>query len=241
MVGLMKRRKFTLIELLVVVAIIGILASMLLPSLAKAREASKVAVCISNQSQIFTAISMYADDNNSFMPKSKRGSGEWLIYQNRTTPNSLGFLMHEKNYLDSAQVFYCPSWKHPVAQFDVKESGGSRGGWPAEGNLHPSSWTWASLAMRLFPELGSERPVHLNLDESGTAVIADHWTARSGNNSGWAYGNGHFGHQTKYVTTYLNGATKTIHDKAKKIISLSITHGSHDAIENTWRSEFDMK
>jgi len=233
----MKRSHFTLIELLVVVAIIGILASMLLPSLSKAREASKVAVCISNQSQIFTAISMYADDNNSFMPKSSRGSGEWLIYKNRTTPNSLGHLMHQ-NYLDSARVFYCPSWTHPVAQFDVKD--GSRGGWPAEGNLHPSSWTWASLAMRMFPELGSDRPVNLNLNESGTALIADHWTAREGNNSGWVYGSGNFGHKTKYVTSFLNGATKAVHDKSKSLISLSIGHTQHNTIETTWRNFFDM-
>jgi len=144
--------------------------------------------------------------------------------------------MHD-NYLSSAQVFYCPSWTHPVAQFDVKD--GSRGGWPAPGNLHPSSWTWASLAMRMFPELDSDRPVNLNMDENGTAVIADHWTAREGNNSGWAYGNGEFGHKTKYVTSYLNGATKVVHDRSKTLISLSIGHTQHNNIETTWRNYFD--
>ena len=45
-------RRFTLIEMLVIIAIIGLLLSLLFPSLSKARETTKTAVCISNISQI---------------------------------------------------------------------------------------------------------------------------------------------------------------------------------------------
>ena len=59
----MLKKQFTLVELLVVIAIIGILASLLLPSLGKARKTSQGAVCISQEKQISIASSLFADDN----------------------------------------------------------------------------------------------------------------------------------------------------------------------------------
>ena len=62
------KKGFTLIELLVVIAIIAILAAVLLPALAKAKEKAKTTACINNNRQIGTAIMMYIQDNNNFLP-----------------------------------------------------------------------------------------------------------------------------------------------------------------------------
>ncbi|MCM8538472.1 MAG: DUF1559 domain-containing protein [Lentisphaeraceae bacterium] len=64
----MKNRKFTLIELLVVVAIIGILSSILLPSIQKARAKGIQAVCVSNQKQMGIALQSYFGDSDDIFP-----------------------------------------------------------------------------------------------------------------------------------------------------------------------------
>lgn len=69
----MKFSKFTLIELLIVLAIIGILMSILMPSLSKSREKAEQAVCLNNQKQIGVATYVFVRENNGKLPFLRKG------------------------------------------------------------------------------------------------------------------------------------------------------------------------
>jgi len=90
---------FTLIELLVVIAIIAILAAILFPVFARARENARKATCQSNLKQISMGLLQYAQDYDECLP---------FLYQSATSPRT-GLIQITQPYIKNWQVHDCPS------------------------------------------------------------------------------------------------------------------------------------
>ena len=101
------KRAFTLIELLVVIAIIAILAGILFPVFAQAREAARKTSCASNLKNLGTAVLMYTQDYDEQFPLAAYTTSgfAFLIWHDLTDP-----------YVKNKQIWHCPS--SPVSKTD---------------------------------------------------------------------------------------------------------------------------
>jgi len=118
-----RRWGFTLIELLVVMAIISILASMLLPTLSRAKEKVRRIYCVNNQRQISLGLRMWADDNNSRYPWQLSASdggtrGSCATWQH---------LITVQDQILTPKILVCPSDnRDPALDFSANQDTGLR-------------------------------------------------------------------------------------------------------------------
>ena len=132
-------RGFTLIELLVVIAIIAILAAILFPVFAQARESARQTTCASNMNQLAKAISMYAADHEQTLPMNRvvLGPGGGGL------PNELRrtWAMLIDPYVKNKDVYFCPNAEKPPADFNLNDWAAR--GWLSIGyNTHIAGWYW---------------------------------------------------------------------------------------------------
>jgi prepilin-type N-terminal cleavage/methylation domain-containing protein len=109
----MPRNKFTLLELMIVIAIIGILVTILIPSLNKSRYYARAALCAANLKSNVTAINLSAANNNMHMPSKPGGTPEFhrYFFKKKNDQHILLGELWKNDYLSSPQSIFCPEVK----------------------------------------------------------------------------------------------------------------------------------
>jgi prepilin-type N-terminal cleavage/methylation domain-containing protein/prepilin-type processing-associated H-X9-DG protein len=198
----MRQRKqehgFTLIELLVVIAIIAILAAILFPVFAQARDRARASACISNERQIGSALMMYIQDYDEAFPRvtffSKSG-GNWGFAGDMTYTwkNAI------RPYLKSLDVLACPSNPYSrtipgMPNSDAPTPGKNAAGWELEPEQRmPISYSMSSCTSSWYPPntaLG-KNTVPLRMAEivrpADTLVIAENQTGYNDMHAAWLW------------------------------------------------------
>lgn len=204
-------KKFTLIELLVVVAIIGILASILLPSLSKAREKAIIAVCINQQSQVMKAAHMYGDDNKGYL--WEMGNASWGTEAIRLGSNFRGPGQYIDSYIGEGHALFCPGAKKLT--------------FANQGNMSNGHWS-ASLYWRVTLE-GVTKNLNI-IDENSSAIYADFFDDASFDWKDW--GNNH---TSGFNVSFLDGHAKHKKDRGLSLSRITQSNVDLPGLEVVWK------
>ena len=188
----LRQSGFTLIELLVVIAIIAILAALLLPALAGAKEKAVRVQCASNMKQWGLGVTMYGGDNGEYFPANATSDGAsgfaWMglnlntnFYPNYLYPNRPGTGTQQRNKQD---VLYCPTdeWHRGVESEADRVNligyqflpGRDAAGWPNYNDMGLAEWVYRKKLG------GSYRKAPVMLDKIQATGTAPNFTWSGG-------------------------------------------------------------
>lgn len=205
-----RRGGFTLIELLVVIAIIAILAAILFPVFARAREAARKSACASNLKQLGLAAHMYAGDNDECLPC------DYYACNSSTTHARL--LTQINPYVKNQSLPYCPSgrriqqWMPDFADTEANRQAGNIGYYLFSYDQYPSTVspgkpsysTWVAWGF-IIKRTGDMPRVMTEMWDSDCWLWTDGWCKLTRTNHGVAL---HRSHRGSINICYLDGHVK---------------------------------
>ncbi len=160
------RKGFTLVELLTVIGIIAVLAAILFPVFANAREKGRQATCVSNLKQIGLAIEAYAADSGGFLPLANNKPSE---------TGAPGIADVLDSYAKSKKIFRCPSDKDEM--------------WKTEGTSYDYALGMLNIGM---PITRIDRP--WGTENSNAPILSDFSEKWHTSGVNVLYADGHVGH-----------------------------------------------
>lgn len=153
---------FTLIELLTVIAIIGILAAIIIPTVGKVRESARKSSALSNVRQVTLAISVYASDNRGYLPRQVEAGVDWsgLLVNSGTLP--------------IGGVFAAPS--DTIERRTLTPPGGIQVLQPRSFAINSSKFTYSGGGYKTpWPTTVTDQPARLDSIPPKIMLVGENW------------------------------------------------------------------
>jgi prepilin-type N-terminal cleavage/methylation domain-containing protein/prepilin-type processing-associated H-X9-DG protein len=219
-----KSTGFTLIELLVVIAIIAILAAILFPVFAQARESARTSSCLSNMKQLGLAWNMYAQDYDETYPLSRAvgypTSDDCAHGDGTTFPYKIGWKALTLPYVKNHQLYRCPS--NPNS--DVLCEEGDKGFKISYSSNGTVTWGWNPLKMA---RLNRPAETVMLLESTWNCNDLGDWVARKEIPTACIWGKGFYQHRGQggiHNWAFFDG-----HAKAYKLLAVWTRQGARAA------------